>query len=123
MLTVGPEPDKFSVQLREDSDRWRSSPAIAIYKDETCFVIGGIGEYLSVKLSSVSCYNIAKDQWEQGTSRLNVSRSKSAACSLGDSVFVFAGDGTEGRVNSVERINVPAIGNDGAAWELIQLRA
>ena len=43
-----------------------------------------------------------------------------AACSLGDSVFVFCGHGGSAyEIDSVERINVPAIGNGGAAWELI----
>ena len=45
-----------------------------------------------------------------------------AACSLGDSIFVFAGeDSYNFCLNSVERINVPAISSGGAAWELIQL--
>ena len=61
MLTVGPEPDKFSVQKRANSDIVRKYPAMANYKDEICFVIGGDGE--DFLLSSVSCYNIVKDQW------------------------------------------------------------
>ena len=45
-----------------------------------------------------------------------------AACSLGDFVFVLAGsDCSIDCINSVERMNVPAIASSVAAWELIQL--
>jgi len=42
MLTVGPEPDKFSVQKREEYDYRRGgSMCMVNYKGETCFVING----------------------------------------------------------------------------------
>ncbi len=62
MLTVGPTPDKFSVEKRADSDVKRYFQTMANYKDKTCFVIGGNGG--GSTLSSVSHYNISKDQWE-----------------------------------------------------------
>ena len=72
-------------------------------------------------ISSVSRYNIGKDQWEPGTPDLNIRRSTSNACTLGDFVYVFYGRYYGNILNSVERINVPAIANGGAAWELIEL--
>ncbi len=116
MLTVGPMPDKFSVEKRADSDIVGCYQAITNYKDKTCFVIGGF-DYST--LSSVFRYKISKDQWEQGTPDLKTARAGAAACSFGDSVFVFAGTSGGKLLNSVERINVPAIANGVAVWELI----
>ena len=68
-------------------------------------------------MGSVSRYNIRKDQWEQGTPDLIVERMYAAACTLGDSVFVFAGMDTGfQRATSVERINVPEIASGVATW-------
>ena len=94
---------------------------MTIYNGEICFVIGGSDSNLN-PFQSVSRYNIGKDQWESGTPDLNIARKFAAACSLGDTVFVFAGCGVHREhLNSVERINVPAIASSGAAWELIDL--
>ena len=41
MLTVGPEPDKFTVKPTANSDNWRSDLAMTIFKEAICFVIGG----------------------------------------------------------------------------------
>ena len=62
---------------------------MANFKGKTCFVIGGFNVSSCTILSSVSRYNIDKDQWEPGTPDLKVARKAAAACSLGDSVFVF----------------------------------
>jgi hypothetical protein len=62
---------------------------MANYKEETCFVIGGYA-YGGV-LQSVSRYNIDNDIWVPGTPALNFPRACASVCSLGDSIFVFAG--------------------------------
>ena len=60
MLTIGPEPGKFAIQRRAKSDVWRWGQCVTNFKDETCFVIGGVGRRKSM-LRSVSRYNIGKD--------------------------------------------------------------
>ena len=120
MLTVGPEVDKFSVQQRADSDESRSDLALTIYKEKTCFVIGG-SKTIFNSLSSVSRYNIVKDHWEPGTPALHLKRSLAAACCIGDSIFVFAGYDGSKHLNSVEKLNVPAIASGQTGWELIEL--
>ena len=90
---------------------------MANYKGRCCFVIAGLS---SVTLNSVSRYNIAEDQWELGTPDLNVGRVFASACSIRDSVFVFAGINKSTYLNSVERLKVPQI-YIGAVWELISL--
>ena len=95
---------------------------MASYKDETCFVIGGVNKRRTY-LSSVSRYNIIKDQWESGTPALNVPRMCASACSLGDCLFVFAGVKKGRKCTRIEeRLNVTAITSGGeASWKLIQL--
>ncbi len=59
------------------------------YKGETYFLVGGWYND-STTLSSVSRYSIGKDLWVLGTPALKVAKTGAAACTLGDSVFVFA---------------------------------
>ena len=123
MLTVGPEPEKFSVLKKANSDTYRMFPAITVVKDEFCFAIGGKGKDMST-LGSVSRYNIDKDQWERGTPKLNVPRSFAAACSIGDNMYTFAGVDSDNKyLNSVEMMaNVSTVATSGRkkkAWENI----
>ena len=97
--------------------------AMTVVKDEFCFVIGGKGKDMST-LSSVSRYNIDKNQWERGTPKLNVPRSLAATCSMGDSMYTFAGvDADNKYLNSVEMmVNVSTVATSGRkrkAWENI----
>ena len=62
-------------------------------------------------------YTIATDKWNR-LSNLNVPRSSAAGCTLGNSVFVFAGSRETTLLNSVERLDVTKI---GASWELINI--
>ena len=41
MLTVGPEPDKFTVMQRADFDTRKVFACITKFKVESCFVLGG----------------------------------------------------------------------------------
>lgn len=96
------------------------------FKGENCFVIGGKDKEFMTK-NSVSRYNILNDKWEPGTPKLSVGRHLAAACSLGDSIFTFAGVNARNKyLNSVEMLKVPRNCNYGvawyeASWELIQL--
>lgn len=77
MLTVGPEPDKFSVKQTADFDTPKVFACITKFKGEFCFVLGGCDDVMSSTgsnrgntLASVSHYNIVKNKWEQGTPAL-----------------------------------------------------
>ena len=126
MLTVNLS-DAFTVINKTDSDTKRFCPTLVNYKDEFCFVIGGLGKLAaSVPLGSVSCYNIFQDKWDPETidiPLLNVARESPSGCSLGNFVFVFGGK-TEKQtpINSIEKLNVTTMKNDvGYDWMLIKI--
>ena len=87
------------------------------FKDEACYVIGGKGkDFITVDI--IYRYNIAKDRWETGVSHLQVARHFAAACSLGNTIYTFAGvDNADKFLNSVEIIS----SNYSAVSELVEL--
>ena len=94
---------------------------MTIFKNNTCFVIGGYSAVAGDISNSVSSHKIIQDYWEPGTPGLKIARMYAAACSLGDFVVVFAGVSKGVIVNSIERINISTKARSVFAWELIEL--
>ena len=77
---------------KADADISREYPALAAVSNNI-FAIAGYVTRTNRYLSTVSCYDIAKDTWKSLKPKLNIARKYHSACTLNGMIYVFCGKG------------------------------
>ena len=110
-LTTG---QYYAVTRLPDALTSRNWPSLVHYK-ANIFVIGGW------RLKSMDRFSIEGNTWSTAPP-MNQERDRHSSCVLGDKIYSFGGEDSNGYLSSIEGIDCGAVvGGESAQWETLQL--
>ena len=113
--------NKFTRTSKADADISRGEQSIAAVNNKVFMIAGWVSGSWTC-LSTVSCYEIAKNTWECLKPKLNIARRSASACTLKGMIYLFCGSDKNYRfLNSIEMISETfLVQNSTSTWQLIE---
>ena len=97
--------NKFTRTSKADADISRGEQSIVAVNNKVFMIAGWVSGSWTC-LSTVSCYEIAKNTWECLKPKLNIARRSASACTLKGMIYLFCGSDKNYRfLNSIEMIS------------------